>query len=772
MVLAITLAGCAGGLVSAAAPKNPTAPDAHEREIYEEELATALRSDEIRPWLDEGLIDERQLRAAATEPGAVQEAFATVADEHARLRRLGDRIDELNGQLERFHRLIPNWVIGSTAVGLVLATLVAGTGGSGTAVLFLGFLSAVALPVAVTRITGVVGTRQYPDLDEMRRADEATERNWKRMEEERSLRRQLQTMLRERITAETAWRVALRERAIIPLLRLAVNEALDGGSSTTLVVRDRRGLGSTPDPARTIDTTAAPRVRRLIEEMSGATIAVAGPHGVGKSTLLRAICAGRYTRPGEPPDLAVSLAAPVRYVPREFLLVLFAAVCRAVLADHGRAAPSPAVPVPERRRRLAVGRILFVLSPICGAALIIWPWWADVVKTVRYHAPWIGAGLIGAPLVWSLMSRVRRGRIDPFSVLADQALDHLVRLHTVRSIAHGRTGTAALPLGAGAQLTRTLTMTTQAPTYPELVEEFRGFLADLAVHLRGQARRLLIAIDELDRIGSEAPEFLQELKAVFGVSNCFFLVSVADDLAVGFSGRAVPALDPLESAFDELVRMNFLTWQESKDLLQRRVIGLPTPFTLLCHVLSGGVARELVRTTRRLLWTHDARPASDLLSLAMALADGDLIERIATVRSVVSLQAGSSDPPGGREELLQELDDAEREIRRVDERRWRPVRLRLASSAPWTDDAQSDRRVRTLWDSIAGRAYLHVTVVELLTAWAKDGFRPGACAQDVEELAALARLCTTEPALTRHRLDELRRRRGLSLTTRRADGAA
>ncbi|GAA0366114.1 hypothetical protein NE235_02515 [Actinoallomurus spadix] len=745
--------------MTVAALNDPAKPAAHEQRIYEEELATALRSAEIRPWLDEGLIDEGTLRAAAIEPNAVREAFATVADEYARLQRLSDRISELHAELSRYRRRIPDWVVGVTAAVAVLGIPVTVIwAGQVTRLLYMIVVVAV-LSLAASQLTGFVGTREHPTLDEMIRANELTEVKRQLIAKEKALRRQLRATMDERAAAESEWRSALRERAIVPLLRLAVNETLDGGSSTTLVVRDRRGLGSTPDPARTIDTTAAPRVRRLIEEMSRATIAVAGPHGVGKSTLLRAVCAGRYTRPGEPPDLAVSVAAPVGYVPREFLLTLFAVVCRAVLADQGREAPPPAVPVPGRRRGQALARIPPLLPPVCGAALLLWRWWDEGVRTARHHAPWIGAGLLAGSLVWWLTTGVRRRRVPPDAALGDRAVEHLIRLHTVRSIARGNTGTAALPLGATTQLTRTLTVTTQTPTYPELVGEFRGFLAELAAHLRGHGRRLIIAIDEVDRIGSKAPEFLQELKAVFGVPNCFFLVSVADDLATGFAGRATPAVDSLESAFDELVRMNFLTWRESRDLLQRRVIGLPTPYALLCHILSGGVARELIRTTRRLLWTYDARSVSDLPSLAMAVADEDLAERIDAARSAACLTSGSSDPGDGRDALLRELDDAEREIRRADERGWRAARLRLAAPRQWPDDAQDSR---TRWESIAARAYLHVTAVELLTTWAGDGLSPSAHPQDVEELATLARLCTTAPALTHRRLDELRQRHALA----------
>lgn len=742
--------------------------------VYEDELAKALAADEIRPWIAERIIEEDVLRAAATGEEAVRDAVAAAAEERARLRPATERVERLDAALAGYTPQ-GTWIFVSITLAVAVPTaLLYLTHTHPVATVLLAFLTFACVSGLASRFTGVVVPRSGAGYDEYRQAQRMTEANQRAMEMRRLLRRERRAAEAERDAAETVWREALRERGILPRLRLAVNAALDGGDSTTLLVRDRKGLGGAPDPARLIDTTAAPRLRALIEETRGATIAVAGPHGVGKSTLLHAVCAGRYTRPGEPPDLAVPLAAPVRYVPREFVLTLYAAVCRAVLADAGSGPIGPAVPVPAPPRTSVVVRALPWLALAAGAGLLAWPWPRRLATAAGHHLTSLGLTLTVVGVGWAAGRFARRRRATAAPALADLARDHLVRLRFVQSVAYGRTGTAGLPLGIGAQLSRTLTVTTQAPTYPELVDDLRGFLTLLGRHLRDRGRRLIIAVDELDRIGAQAREFLGELKAVFGVPNCFFLVSVADDLATGFTGRHLPAVDPLEGAFDDLVRMNFLTWRESRDLLQRRVIGLSTPFALLCHVLSGGVARELIRTTRRLLWLHDTAGTDRLPPLATLLTGAELAERVEAVRAAAMLvhesapgattgtggTGGTGGPADGpaRERLLLDLDRARDALDDVRPDRWRTAHGRLAAALA----RDGDDGTRTVRESVAVRACFHLTVVELVTAWCEDGFAAERWTADADALAALARACGTEPALARHRLDDLRRRHGLA----------
>jgi hypothetical protein len=51
-----------------------------------------------------------------------------------------------------------------------------------------------------------------------------------------------------------------------------------------------------------------------------------------------------------------------------------------------------------------------------------------------------------------------------------------------------------------------------------------------------------------------------------------------------------------DSAFDSIVRVDYLRFDEAKVLLSRRIMDLPEQFAALAYTLSGGLARELART--------------------------------------------------------------------------------------------------------------------------------------------------------------------------------
>ncbi|MET9226157.1 hypothetical protein [Lentzea sp. NPDC003310] len=133
--------------------------------------------------------------------------------------------------------------------------------------------------------------------------------------------------------------------------------------------------------------------------------------------------------------------------------------------------------------------------------------------------------------------------------------------------------------------------------YPELVDEFRGFLREVAAVIAKSRGRVLIGVDELDRIsdGPQAQKFINELKAVFDVPHCFFLVSVSEDALAEFELAAMGMRTAFDSAFDAVVRVDYLQFAEARRLLNLRVVNLPEQFAALAYALSGGLARELVR---------------------------------------------------------------------------------------------------------------------------------------------------------------------------------
>ena len=72
----------------------------------------------------------------------------------------------------------------------------------------------------------------------------------------------------------------------------------------------------------------------------------------------------------------------------------------------------------------------------------------------------------------------------------------------------------------------------------------------------------------------------------------------------------------------KLVPVGPMTYRHSEQLLFKRVTGVPRTFIALCHVLAGGLPRDLVRAARALI---DASPTDGERSLADVA--GDLIGR-------------------------------------------------------------------------------------------------------------------------------------------------
>ena len=146
---------------------------------------------------------------------------------------------------------------------------------------------------------------------------------------------------------------------------------------------------------------------------------------------------------------------------------------------------------------------------------------------------------------------------------------------------------------------------------------------------------MIIGIDEVDKIrdSDRAEAFLNDIKAIFGVPGCLYLVSLSEDAMAGFARRTPSIRTTFDSAFDELVPVGPMTYRHSEQLLFKRVTGVPRPFIALCHVLAGGLPRDLVRAARALIEVTPARGEKQLPDTA-----GDL--------SAVSLNRSARRPSG------------------------------------------------------------------------------------------------------------------------------
>jgi energy-coupling factor transporter ATP-binding protein EcfA2 len=221
---------------------------------------------------------------------------------------------------------------------------------------------------------------------------------------------------------------------------------------------------------------------------------------------------------------------------------------------------------------------------------------------------------------------VRRSRFRRRSGIVALASTHLANIHYLQTHTTGWSGKVTLPRSE-VGWSRTRQQERRPQTYPELVAALCEFLAAFA-EVETAVPAMIIAVDELDKIESadRAQQFVNEIKSIFAAPGTQFLVSVSEDALASFERRGLPVRDAFDSAFHEIVRVDYLTVDDTAQLLASRVIALPEPFVWLVHCLSGGLPRDVVRTARAMvaLTTVDAPPSLDVVCAALV---GDDLNR-------------------------------------------------------------------------------------------------------------------------------------------------
>jgi hypothetical protein len=478
---------------------------------------------------------------------------------------------------------------------------------------------------------------------------------------------------------------ALTSEEMLAQARLFINTVRYGQFGHDYSVTSIAGLSETYDATYQVSTRTAAELKGLLDRLDGASIGVAGSRGSGKSTLIRWYCEDT-SRPLSPTqtadgalDLRCMVSAPVDYAPRDFVLHLFAAFCRAVI-QHSKSGTSRWRPAVRPRAMIPSAGTMFYLGlaaalvywqrPVAGAvrlpvAVVFWAGIAAVLladariaAAARRNARWVPEG---------------KRQVGASRTLAAKAKRHLAQVRYLQTRTAGWSGTFGMATGTGG-LSFTSSRAEQPRSYPEVVGEFRGFARSVAADVHANGHSVFIGIDELDKIGKpeQAEQFLNEIKGIFGIPHVYFMVSVSDDALSAFERRGLPLRDAFDSSFDEIIEVDPLTYPESRRLLYRRVIGLTEPFVALCHCLSGGLARDLIRAARQVTRAaqtlsggpahlpdeHDegtlsyllpprdrARPAPVLSSICTAVVTGDLRRKFravalaaATIGQAVELQ--------------------------------------------------------------------------------------------------------------------------------------
>ncbi len=406
------------------------------------------------------------------------------------------------------------------------------------------------------------------------------------------------------VVARDRLMAAVSQTELLSQVRMFVNTARRGRFGHTFSVTASPGLSEVYDRTYSVPTGIATELDELLGRLDGASIGVAGPRGCGKSTLIRRYCddGGRVqTRPekfswnmllspdlpnNSRGDLRCHVAAPVDYVPRDFVLHMFAVFCRAVIGRYGRK-PGATDRLARglywlRRKGWLVVSLLLRTSFYAGPGVVLLYWTHAIAKQisvpssrVRYAA----IGVISVGILSFARSSVKTVRLwgrvagpGGNKALAVTARRHLARVRYLQTHTSGWSGALRHPGGSRAQRSGSTSRAEQPLSYPEIVDEFRTFAREVAADVHRNGDRVFIGIDELDKIGSaeQAEHFLNEIKGIFGIPHLYFVVSVSDDALTAFDRRGLPLRDAFDSSFDEIIHVGPLGYGESRRLLYRR----------------------------------------------------------------------------------------------------------------------------------------------------------------------------------------------------------
>lgn len=559
-----------------------------------------------------------------------------------------------------------------------------------------------------------------------------------------------------------------------------------------------RGLSEVPGEGNQVTTQEGRDLLYQLTTLPGASIGLSGPRGAGKSTLLRSLTAANL-RLRDREAICIYTAAPVEYDARDFLLHIFATLCRRVLATHDAdlnetseaseptSLLSGASGRMVRRSLLLFGLAAVTVSLALGAAIYA----SSTAGADHALAP---SGLFsilelkpGALLLFGITSLVlwsaaagagamaqlkalRRAGLNPRGFLglfpfrtaslpsADGVVENqlvaisrrnLADIRFQRSFTSGWSGAIKVPVGIDLSTSSSTLLAERQESLPELVERFRDYVRQVAaVH-----GTVIIAIDELDKLktGAEAETFINELKSIFNIANCFYLVSVSEDALSAFERRGLALRDAFDSAFDDIRYIGHMNLDGCRKMLIRRVLSLPDPFLCLCYVLSGGLPRDLIRAARDMFDSvRPGDPPMDIVTLATRMlrneAGAKLRAAVAATRNaalepetstfilaVTELQEGNLGDP-----QFQTRVEALNVVRRGD-----------------ADPAQFARLSAVQQELTAYLSFLSHTLQLAKTLSTEQGWRNASAAGKIEQLAQIRRALESNIAAASARLAKI-----------------
>jgi Cdc6-like AAA superfamily ATPase len=456
---------------------------------------------------------------------------------------------------------------------------------------------------------------------------------------------------------------AIVNNIILPEARSIINSQISASYDTVLLIHSAPGLADVFDPEYEIPTKAKNQIQQLLQAMPGGSIGIAGPRGAGKTTLLRSFYEGFAEKLKSRDVLAVVTFTPVDYVAREYILYLFSSICRRLLKAKKESVtsywgainsyqdwvPNGAMWSYLDKTTRSIGYLLSIVGMLLltlglSAAL-------EVSSTNQPNQTfealgfrpgelvvWGGVLSIGGFVLFSLSARsvrmqeynkrnLERERYNDYvsSNVVSEARRLLRKIQFQQSFSSGWGGSLRVPIGPlelSSNINNAMALAEHHWSLPDIISEYRNF-----IELLIDEYVVIVGIDELDKIATDekAQQFLNDIKAIFGIEDCFYLVSISESAMSNFERRGLPFRDVFDSSFDTTVYVDYLKFEEARMLIKRRVIGISDPFIALCYCLSGGLARDLIRAVRELFELFKLFPKENSLkSLSSRLIHSDL----------------------------------------------------------------------------------------------------------------------------------------------------
>jgi hypothetical protein len=470
--------------------------------------------------------------------------------------------------------------------------------------------------------------------------------------------------------------------ALPPLIREIANEVIAPSAAIKVGNLNSDGLSEVFLSRYEISTFSKKELENKVSHMAGGSIGLAGPRGVGKTTLMKAYCNSEGVQINSREVVSVMLPAPVEYNAREFIIHLFSKFCRKILEQQGRLnAFSHDVVGPFKqeqnagRKLSALSRVVSPLAIVLGALSITASFAIAYLKVLSSRegmddmqqvamdpvleviaamglnpAIYLNAGvflliLAYAPVIRKIVLRFMGNKHpNSFSERSNTDAEGFVEgwyknLVFQQRFTSGWSGSLSLPMGLAGSQKGDTTLARNPLSLPEIVDGFRE-VVDYTTQeklktssIASQASlplTVIIGIDELDKVHKteHVRQFLNDVKALFNLENCFFLISISEDAMANFEMRGVPIRDVFDSSFDDVVYLKYLTSDDSARLLHRRVVGLPMPFLNFLFCFSGGLPRDLIRYCRGLLETASIKQEGRIDEICAHLLGVDVSSKL------------------------------------------------------------------------------------------------------------------------------------------------